>query len=903
MSETCVIDITTKCTVDHDDSDCASYSLPATECTEAPFALMFRYHGGPCNLPNAPESQHFSQSLVECHDFNGGPPTNAGWKVYITSMAENGAIIFSDYVAVGSDFSIASKFENTTTIKVYSSEETAQENLLQSITFTSDCSAGLYLNDNVGPAQLILFANNAQGVVSCFIGAKYTFNVENIGSGTNTTLTGLNLVSSVGTFNLQDIAKDLVLEPRKNAYFQQEILLDMSSRHRYTSLSTITARSSEGYTCSDKDFLTFLINGPSVSPDNGDSSASSHNPDADKCRLNVETKCITVGERENTCDNIEPRTDQCQDRPTALMFRYNGGRCTLSAPLLTDTDAESSIIQCVDNDTGGPPVVEGEMSYIIVSDFVDETKIYHSASVPVGGEFLVPFGLQGAPKAMQIRIFSSTDDVPQGTLLQSIALLSDCSSSDKRINLQDRFGSVQLLVVANKAQGVLTNFVNATFSFLVTNVDPTNIVVLTQSSSVTTLGVVHAAKSAIGTSIHPKASTEYRHEFVVDATIRQRYTSLTIATAETAGGYTCEGKDLMTFVVGGSSQIEATPGNETTGSSAVAPSGAPGSDYASPSNTTQQGSSSIQPEPTPSNDTNNAPSPSMSFALENPTEKSDSPTSPPLSSSGASVNQDCLVEFDVKCVAADGLGDCSSIVPETPKCLDRPTGMLFRYHGGACSLPSTTSSKSFVECVDYNGGPSATLGETVYIKIGDIDDFELVYYEAEIAVGDSFMLHAPAGGMAAESMILVYSSSDASRSNLLQSIYFLSDCHVELSLEDKLGSVQLIGYENGVQGNVTSLVNAIYEFTIRNPGNDGNVILSSLSSITNLGAIEVPINDSILTPNTTISFQREVTIDATELRRYTALSTLTGTSADGSKCSLKHLFSFVVKGFEGTETK
>jgi hypothetical protein len=549
----------------------------------------------------------------------------------------------------------------------------------------------------------------------------------------------------------------------------------------------------------------------------------------------------------------------------------------------------------VDNDIGGPPVVEGELSYIIASDFVDETKIYHSASVPVGEEFLVKFGKQGAPKAMQIRIFSSTEAASQGKLLQSIALLSDCSSSDKTMSLQDRFGSVQLLVVANEAQGVMTNFVKATFSFLVTNADPSSSVVSVQLSSVTTLGVVHAAKLAIGKNSN--AGTEFRHDFLIDATIRQRY----IATAETSGGYTCEGNDLMTFVIGDSSQIEAPPGNET--STTNGPSGASGPSVPSPSDATYNGLSSIQPLPSPSNESNYAPSPAMSFTLEHPAEKSDGPTSPSLSPDDVSAKQDCHVEFDVKCVAADGLGDCSSILPETPKCLGRPTSMLFRYHGGACSLPSTTSSKSFVECVDFNGGPSATIGETIYIKIGDLDDFELVYYEAEIAVGDSFLLDTPAGGMEAETMILVYSSSGASSSNLLQSIIFLSDCHVELSLEDRLGSVQLIGYDNGVQGRVTSLVNAIYEFTIRNPGRDGAVKLSGLNSITNLGAIEVPINDSILAPNTTISFQREVTIDATQLHRYTALSTLTGTSADGSKCSLRHLFSFVVKGSEGADAK
>ena len=81
------------------------------------------------------------------------------------------------------------------------------------------------------------------------------------------------------------------------------------------------------------------------------------------------------------------------------------------------------------------------------------------------------------------------------------------------------------------------------------------------------------------------------------------------------------------------------------------------------------------------------------------------------------------------------------------------------------------TSKTFVQCIDFNGVPSATVGDTFFIKIGDVDDMELVYYEAEIAVGDSFTLNGSTGGMKTESLILVYSSSDNSRSNLLQSIY------------------------------------------------------------------------------------------------------------------------------------
>ena len=111
-------------------------------------------------------------------------------------------------------------------------------------------------------------------------------------------------------------------------------------------------------------------------------------------------------------------------------------------------------------------------------------------------------------------------------------------------------------------------------------------------------------------------------------------------------------------------------------------------------------------------------------------------------------------------------------------------------------------------------------------------------------------------------------------------------------------SIQLIGHENAVQGEISSLVNAIYEFTITNVAGDDNVPLSGLNSITNVGAIEVLRSATVLATAATISFQREVTIDATQKRRNMALSTLAGTSADELKCSTKHPFSFMVRESE-----
>jgi hypothetical protein len=64
-------------------------------------------------------SSIYSQSFIECQDYNGGPSSTLRWKVYVTLMTDKGStIVFSDFVFVGSDFAIASESENTATIRI-----------------------------------------------------------------------------------------------------------------------------------------------------------------------------------------------------------------------------------------------------------------------------------------------------------------------------------------------------------------------------------------------------------------------------------------------------------------------------------------------------------------------------------------------------------------------------------------------------------------------------------------------------------------------------------------------------------------------------------------------------------------------------------------------------------------
>lgn len=107
------------------------------------------YAGGDCTLSAQCQDDKFL-----CTDFQGGPPTTFGEMSYIVATDTDGEITFFEgFVPVGSSYLMDNNFERFPAdqiIRVYSSDVTTEENLLQDVQYHSSCSQNLDLLNRFG---------------------------------------------------------------------------------------------------------------------------------------------------------------------------------------------------------------------------------------------------------------------------------------------------------------------------------------------------------------------------------------------------------------------------------------------------------------------------------------------------------------------------------------------------------------------------------------------------------------------------------------------------------------------------------------------------------------------------------------------------------------------------------
>ena len=222
--------------------------------------MSFRYKGGDCNQSsNIQPPEDFV-----CEDFHGGPPTNQGESCFIvTTNVDNGVIHHADFVRVGELFTVEEidgAFPSAMNITVYSSNNTSEQNILQTVVMNTSCSQNLFLTDRYGSFHLIGFVNELQGNVSSLVDATYSFVVSNaateFGSGTAT----LNLLTSISNefYNLTEEVNGMVLSTNDSMVVQMAFIIDLSVLMRYTVFSIVQAVSPGGFVCRDQYFDAFI---------------------------------------------------------------------------------------------------------------------------------------------------------------------------------------------------------------------------------------------------------------------------------------------------------------------------------------------------------------------------------------------------------------------------------------------------------------------------------------------------------------------------------------------------------------------------------------------------------------------------------------------------------------------
>jgi hypothetical protein len=227
------------------------------------------------------------------------------------------------------------------------------------------------------------------------------------------------------------------------------------------------------------------------------------------------------------------------------------------------------------------------------------------------------------------------------------------------------------------------------------------------------------------------------------------------------------------------------------------------------------------------------------------------------------------------------------------RCIGGLSSVVMRYSGGDCSQSYTGAPDSFVQCLDFNGGPPSGAGEQAYILVVDMDDVDLVYHSASVTIGEDFVVDSFGRGIGAETMILVYSSSGMAREDLLQSTVFMSDCaQNDMAIGDNFASVQVAGFTTTTQGLITSSVDVRYIFVV---GSDDNLTLTGgTGSTTPSGTVDLGIGVVFLAAGSGVGFEHTVVLDAASAEPQTLTVTLEAQNDSRQRCSQEFVKTFVV---------
>jgi hypothetical protein len=427
----CFVQLSVECTPEGEAEDCNSILPLRTRCEDRPFAMVFRYNGGGCD-------QSFNiqpPDLFQCFDFHGGPPTIEGAVSYITVTDIRGLdiIYHADFVAVGDEYTVADNgrdVEPNMNISIWSSEDTSPENLLQTLIFHSSCSQNLFLKDRFGASQLVIFVNEEQGVVSCFVNVTYTYIIENNLVGGNAVLQTLSSTTNFGVFNLTDAINGVSVDPGTAFRFPVQVVLDLTFRQRYTAFSVVTGASPDGFVCQDTDFLEFVAGNPlpptfpTFSPTASPSFTPLPTIQGGSCVLKPLIVCRVLNGPNRECDNIASPTQlTCLGGglPDAMEFRYLGGTC----------DGNN-------NQIGFTCDGEADAEQVWITIISGTSVLYNQPTLK--GQFL---NLRGIQQQLEVSVFSILNGAAD-FVIQNMTINAECISAND-LTLKSTFGSLEFV--------------------------------------------------------------------------------------------------------------------------------------------------------------------------------------------------------------------------------------------------------------------------------------------------------------------------------------------------------------------------------------------------------------------------------------------------------------------------
>ena len=261
------------------------------------------------------------------------------------------------------------------------------------------------------------------------------------------------------------------------------------------------------------------------------------------------------------------------------------------------------------------------------------------------------------------------------------------------------------------------------------------------------------------------------------------------------------------------------------------------------------------------------------------------PTPIPPPPTPAPTPDTCVVTVNTTCNY--GNATCDNIPPPITQCLQRPNELYFKYNGGDCSQSFNLQPATLFQCFDYNGAPPTAEGELSYLIATDIKGLGIIYFEGYVGVGDVFLLDDGDNRVDANMNVTIYKDESVGFDNFLQTIVYHSSCSRNLFLKDRYGSIQVVGFVNDLQGNVSCFANVVFNVVISNTG-DFDAQFISLVTTTNIGTFNLTqdVIDSGVGPGEQFITEVPIFIDLSQQINYTVVTTLVGsTPSSGVLCS------------------
>jgi len=531
----CIVEVDITCE-DDNGTDCDEIPTPIKQCDTSD-VITFTYTAETCD-------ESFNSQDDTCEDIGTGPSDSATIECRDSSFV----VLSVNTVTVGDTFTVAlGNAPDTDSIScAILSDSILKQTLVVDTTM-------LTLKDKFGSLQL-----ESCDEQSCLVPITYTYDIRNIGD-TPMEVTSVTRTRGTSTVDLIGIVEERNLDVGESTVARETEELDVCVNVDEETSVRVEADPPIGDPCFSVDDyeLTVVVSPtspptdpPSPSPSDPPSPSPSFIDDPKRCNVGVNVSCTPRGGSED-CGSIVVARTRCNQRPVAMVFKYNGGTCDQS-----DNIQPPTLFQCFDF-FGGPPTTSGETSYILVTDIKGGSIVYHEGTVAVGDEYTVadrPFEVDAN---MNITIYRNGNIVAEN-LLQTLVYHSSCSQN---LFLKDRYGASQLVIFVNNLQGVQTCFFNATYTISLEN--SFNTVGSGSSASLTTLlGNIELGNQIIpfdfsddisGTVLQPDTvydGTPLKLDVVIDLTVISNNQVSTFITAISPSGFVCSDIDTLNFVSG-----------------------------------------------------------------------------------------------------------------------------------------------------------------------------------------------------------------------------------------------------------------------------------------------------------------------------------------------------------------